>query len=74
MSNLVPSWEQWRYCEACDYEWKPGEFDASCKGCGGYGRTGRRIPADENYGVCERCGRDLTGPGEAMDGKCECCE
>lgn len=42
LSNLVID-SNVRYCESCDYEWKPGEFDKSCKGCGGYGREGHRL-------------------------------
>ena len=73
MNEQTPFWERWRYCEMCDYEWKPGEFDASCKGCGGCGELGRRVCAEENYGSCGRCGCNLTDPSEAMDGVCDQC-
>lgn len=66
MSGSVPFWDQWRYCEMCDYEWKPGEFDKSCMGCGGYGELGRRVCAEENYGSCDRCHCDLTDPSESL--------
>ena len=28
---------------------------------------------EEDYGSCERCGCNLTGPSEAMDGVCDQC-